>query len=526
MATLTSTPLRPDDDHRWAAEILRSMAARGRQVAFRDVAEERTHGESRARVIALTRALVDRGLGPGDRVALVVESTADAVEAYLAVNLCGATAVQVNDRLQIAEVEEILGVVSPRALIHTGAHGARLDELLAGAGLEVVSIGGAIGCTTVDVDRMDVVPGAAVPSVAVDPAAPSIIGFTSGTTGRPKGVVHSHRNIGAIVRHMPTHDGFGWGSRCAMTGTLAFAAGIWGVVLPHLYVGGEISWMAGLPADQWVDRMVREHSTFTYAPTPLFGAFADAVRDRPEVLDHLEVVLHSGSAATREATESLVDVVGGRFTETYGMTETGAPVTTTGPDDWAPWSEAEDIYASAGRVIPLARIQAVGEDGVELPPGEVGDLVVDSPFLFDGYWNDPQETAAALRDGQMFTGDRGRLDEAGYVYVSGRSKDMIVSGGMNVYPAEVERVLAQAPGVIDVAVFGVAHERWGETVVAAVVGRPGETIDVDGVLAYARERLAGYKKPTTVHVLDELPRNANLKVRKDVLRDRFEPPQT
>lgn len=523
MPTLTSTTRPLADDPRWAAEILRSMAGRRNEVAFRDGSHTRTHGESHARAVALGRALLDRGLGPGDRVALVVESTASAVEAYLAVNLCGASAVQVNDRLQVAEIVEILDLVGPRAVIHTAGHGPRLEGPLTGAGLEVISIGGALGCTTVDVDRLQVVAGAEVPVVAVDPAAPSLIGFTSGTTGRPKGVVHTHQNIGAIVRHMPAHYGFGWGSRCAMTGTLAFAAGIWGVVLPHLYVGGQISWMAGLPADAWVDRMVREHSTFTYVPTPLFGAFADAVRARPEVLDPLEVVIHSGSAATREATESLVDAVGGRFTETYGMTETGAPVTTTVADDWAGWSQAEDIYASAGRVIPLVRVRAVGTDGAEVPTGEVGDLVVDSPFLFDGYWENPEETAAALRDGTLFTGDRGRLDEAGYVYVSGRSKDMIVTGGMNVYPAEVERVLAQAAGVAEVAVFGVSHERWGETVVAAVVPRAGEPVDVDAVLAFARERLAGYKKPTAIHVVEELPRNTNLKVRKDLLRDRFEP---
>jgi fatty-acyl-CoA synthase len=502
-------------DPRWAIELLRSMSSRGRQVAFTDGVHERTHAESHARALALAHDLGARGIGPGDRVALVVESTADAVEGYLAVNLVGATAVQVNDRLAVAEIDEILGTVSPRALLHTEAHGERLADLVAGAGLDVVALGG----------PLDVVSGASVPRIDVDPGAPSIIGFTSGTTGRPKGVVHTHANLGRIVRYMPIHNHLAWGSRLAMTGTLAFAAGIWGVVLPHLYLGGTISWMAGLPADEWVDRMVRERSTFTYCPTPLFGAFTAAVTERPEVLESLSSVLHSGSAATREATAALVDVIGGRFTETYGMTETGSPVTTTGPDDWAPWSGADDALASAGRVIALARVAVLGDDGAELPAGAEGELVVESPFLFDGYWENPVETAAALRDGQLHTGDRGRVDEAGFLYVMGRSKDMIVSGGMSVYPAEVERVLAQADGVADVAVFGVSHDKWGETVVAAVVARPGETVDVDGVLAFARERLAGYKKPTVIHVVDELPRNTNLKVRKDVLRDRFDQKQ-
>ena len=461
--------------------------------------------------MALAHDLGARGIGPGDRVALVVESSADAVEGYLAVNLVGATSVQVNDRLAGPEIAEILGLVGPRAVLHTAAHTERLAELTAGAGIELVALGG----------PLDVVSGARAPYVAVDPGAPSIIGFTSGTTGRPKGVVHTHDNLGRIIRYMPIHNHLGWGSRCAMTGTLAFAAGIWGVVLPHLYLGGTISWMAGLPAEEWVERMVRERTTFTYCPTPLFGAFTEAVAARPEVLESLSSVLHSGSAATREATAALVEVIGGRFTETYGMTETGSPVTTTGPDDFAPWSAADDALASAGRVIPLARVAVLGDDGAEVPSGTEGEIVVETPFAFDGYWEDPAQTAEALVDGRVHTGDRGSLDEAGFLYVLGRSKDMIVSGGMNVYPAEVERVLAQADAVADVAVFGVAHERWGETVAAAVVARAGETVDVDAVMAFARERLAGYKKPTVVHVVEELPRNANLKVRKDVLRDRF-----
>lgn len=523
MSSMTSTVPPSQRDHRWAAEIVRSMSRRRQDVAFRDGRGVRTHGESRDRAVALARALLGRGVGPRDLVALVVESNAEGVEAYLAVNLVGATAVQVNDRLQVGEIEEVLEIVQPRAVVHGAAHGPRLESLLSGRGIDVVSIGGAVGPTTIDVDALPVVVGAEVPWVPVDGEAPSIIGFTSGTTGRPKGVVHSHANIGAIVRHMPGHDGFRWGSRCAMTGTMAFAAAIWGIVLPHLYVGGQISWMAGLPADQWVDRMIRERSTFTYVPTPLFTDLAEAAAARPEVLGPLDAVLHSGSAATREAVERLVEVVGSRFTETYGMTETGAPVTTTVPDDWQPWSRADDVLASAGRTIPLVRVSAVDEQGAELPPGEVGDLVVDSPFLFDGYWEDPAETTAALRDGLLLTGDRGRLDEAGFLYVSGRSKDMIVSGGMNVYPADVERVLALAPGVREAAVFGVSHERWGEAVAAAVVAWPGERVDVGLVQAFARERLAGYKKPTVVHVVDELPRNVNLKVRKDVLRDRFDP---
>lgn len=510
----------------WAAPVIASMTRAGARTAFRDAtgAPVRTHTESRDRAVRLANALGERGIGPGDRVALVVEGTADAVEAYLAVGLTGATAVQVNDRLTVPEVTEVLDLAAPRAVIHTSGHGERLEDLLTGAGLDVVSLGAAIAPTTLTLADALASGSSTVPGDRGVCELPGIVGFTSGTTGRPKGVVHTHENLARIIRHMPAHDGLRWGSRCGFTGTLAFAAAIWGVVLPHLYVGGEISFMAGLDPETWVDRMIDERTTFTYAPTPLMGAFADAVRRRPEVLEHLDGVLHSGSLAPPESVADLVDAIGHRYVETYGMTETGAPVTATVPDDWRAGSTADDPYASAGRAVPIADVVIVDTDGRPLPNGEVGEITVATETLFAGYLDRPDLTAEAVRDGRLHTGDLGSLDAAGHLYVRGRAKDMIVSGGMNVYPAEVERVIAQADGVADVAVFALPDPRWGETVTAAVVARPGAHLDTDQLASFVRERLAGYKKPTAYHVVDALPRNASLKVRKDELVRTFSPP--
>jgi fatty-acyl-CoA synthase len=500
----------------WASDVVAAMTRAGDAVAFRGHGVVRSHRASRDRAVRLAHALRDRGVGPGDRVALIVEDRADSVESYLAVGLTGATAVQVNDRLQAGEIVEILDLCAPRLVVHTAGHAERLAPVLAGRGVDVLGAG-----TRTFEDA--VTSGSTTdPGVVVAPGTAGIIGFTSGTTGLPKGVVHTHANLERIVRHMPAHDGLRWGSRCAFTGTLAFAAGIWGVVLPHLYVGGEVSWMAGVAPDEWVDRMVAERTSFTYAPTPLMTAFAAAVRARPEVLDHLDGVLHSGSSAPREAVADLVDAIGHRYVETYGMTETGAPVTATVPDDWRTGSTASDPFSSAGRPTAISSVTILGPDGSPLPSGEVGEIVVESETLFAGYLDAPDLTAEAVPDGRLRTGDLGSVDAGGHLYVRGRAKDMIVTGGMNVYPAEVERVLALADGVGEVAVFGVTDARWGETVTAAVVARPGRAVDVDAVRAFARERLAGYKKPTTIHVVDELPRNASLKVRKDVLRHRFE----
>jgi acyl-CoA synthetase (AMP-forming)/AMP-acid ligase II len=163
------------------------------------------------------------------------------------------------------------------------------------------------------------------------------------------------------------------------------------------------------------------------------------------------------------------------------------------------------------------------DNGNELPRGSsnVGEFAVEVDTIFSGYWNNPEATAAAFHYGRYLTGDVGYVDHAGYAYIVDRKRDMILSGGANVYPAEVERVLRELEGVADIAVFGIPHERWGETVAAAIVRAPGSTLTEDEVIAFAQKSMAGFKKPTSVRFVDELPRNASQKVVKDVLRARW-----
>ncbi|MBN9618355.1 MAG: AMP-binding protein, partial [Actinobacteria bacterium] len=356
-----------------------------------------------------------------------------------------------------------------------------------------------------------------LPTVERGPDELTIVGYTSGTTGQPKGVMHTERSMSRILRHMPVHFDLRPRGRCAFTGTLSFVAGIWGVLLPHLYLGGEVSFLAGLPPDEWFDRMVAEGSTATYVPTPLADAFVEQCARRPEVLSTLRSVLHSGSKMPPTTLRRLVEVVGDRMMECYGMTETGAPVTTTEAEDWSATCAADDVYASAGRPMHLADVRIVGPDGASLPPGEAGEISVSSETQFLGYYRRPDLTAETLVDGRIRTGDVGHLDAAGYLYVTDRAKDMIVSGGMNVYPAEVEAALTGLPGLREIAVIGVPHERWGETVVAVAV-RDDPALDERAVIDAARQRIASYKKPTAVRFVDALPRTASLKVDKPALR--------
>jgi acyl-CoA synthetase (AMP-forming)/AMP-acid ligase II len=348
-----------------------------------------------------------------------------------------------------------------------------------------------------------------------------MIAYTSGTTGFPKGAVVSHRAITGCIDISLAAMRIGMFGRLAHTGSLQFSAPWWAMLLPHIYVGGLVRLLGSYTPESWFDAMARDRTTLTYVPSPLIRSFCAIGRTRPEVIDDLEVVLHSASAAPRERMAELLDLVGDRLYEGWGMTETVGPVTVTTRRDYRPGCEADDLLASVGRTVATATVANLDADGVEIPWGSdaVGELVVESDTLFSGYWNAPEATAEVFDGRRLRTGDLGRIDAAGYVYITGRQKDMIISGGANVYPAEIERVLITMDGVTDCAIFGAPHERWGETVAAAVVRAPGSSIDEDAVIAYMRARLAGYKKPTTVLFLDALPRNASMKVLKHRLRD-------
>ena len=313
--------------------------------------------------------------------------------------------------------------------------------------------------------------------------------------------------------------------RCAFTGTLSFVSGLWGVIFPHLYTGGTITFLhpytpavlgrplAGRPLD------VHLRADAVHPPVRGRAAAAAGARCCP-----LESVIHSGSPVPRSHVEDLVDVIGERYVEVWGMTEGVAPFTATTRDDWRERGQragAATSTRSAGRAFPSASVAAVGRGRPErCRRGEEGELTVAADIMFDGYLGDAAKTGASFGPHGFRTGDLGPLDEAGYVYVTGRARELIISGGANVYPAEVEAALATLPGVAECTVLGLPDERWGEAVTAVIVaarGRPAHRARTS--IAHLRTRIAGFKRPQRVYFAESLPRNASLKVRKDVVRD-------
>ena len=217
--------------------------------------------------------------------------------------------------------------------------------------------------------------------------------------------------------------------------------------------------------------------------------------------------------------EAVQTIPGAGFLQCYGMTETTGTIAMLPPEDHA--LDGNQRMRSAGKAVPGAELKVIGEDGGELPCGEVGELICKSPSNMIGYWNLPDATRGALKDGWMHTGDAAYMDEDGYVYIQDRIKDMIISGGENVYPAQVESAIYGHPAVSEVAVIGVPDETWGEAVKACVVPKPGTTVDPDDIIAFTRERLAGFKVPKTVEVIDAMPRNPRGKILRRELRAPF-----
>jgi acyl-CoA synthetase (AMP-forming)/AMP-acid ligase II len=472
----------------------------------------------------LANALLGLGLEPGDRVGALLDDSAEYVELYLAVAKAGLVMVPINARLRAAEADYPLADSGARALFFSDGLAGDVAELEGIEELTLVSVGGAEGPESHDFEEL-LAKGAASRPMAPQPTDPYIIGYTSGTTGRPKGAILTHRSVLAIARLNSVAYRLPLFSVAALTGSMSFVATVPAHIIAHLYLGGTLLVMGRWDAEDLIATIEAERATFFYMPSPLITEFVEVAARQPKRWASLESILHSGSRAAPEKLRSLAEVVGGRFVEGLGMTEnSGGLITATTREDIVGESAALDVFASAGRAVAESAVEILDQDGNPTDhDGEtIGELAIRSPALMAGYWNLPEATAAVLKDGWYLTGDLGSIDPAGYVYIADRRTDLIVSGGMNVYPSEVEDFIRTMPGVAEVAVVGLPHERWGQTVTAAVIPDTTAEVDSEQVIEFCRAGLASYKKPTAVRFFADLPRTASLKLKRSEIRKQLE----
>jgi acyl-CoA synthetase (AMP-forming)/AMP-acid ligase II len=466
----------------------------------------------------LATYLLDRGLVKGDRVAVAARNTIEWPEICFALAKAGLVCVPVNVRLAPDEVAYVRDNSGCRAAIvhhdHADAFASELTDLDT-----VVEIGGSDLGSSYDEALSS---GHAVHPIPEGLTERDIyfLLYTSGTTGRPKAVVNEHRGMLAqvldtsIVTEARHND-------VLLALTPFFTAGGMVRTLAWLFLGQTIVVHTKFDPEAALDEIERRRVTMTtFIPTMLLRTL-QAQEARRRDVSSLRRISYGSAPSTPGLIVDAADILGCDLQQRYGLTEVGGQATILTPEDHrAIFAGKRHLLTSCGRETPLAEIRIVGEDGDELANGEVGEIVIRSDAVARGYWNRPDETAATFRPTGVWSGDLGRLDDEGYLYIAGRKTDMIISGGFNVYPAEIERVIATDPGVNLVAVVGVPHPEWGETPVAFVV----PTADADASSLEERLRrlchdeLAGYKQPRRFEVRSELPLGPAGKILKGELR--------
>jgi acyl-CoA synthetase (AMP-forming)/AMP-acid ligase II len=505
------------------ADIIRgqALAAPSRR-AFVEPEREWTFAELDDATSRVADGLVAAGVAPGDTVACLTRSLGAALLLAVGAAKCGAVSVPLNWRLKPGEIDYAIGVIGPKVLVADGGVFAGLAELALPSRITVLQVEG-------DDPAGEFGPWwskrpARDPGTPVAPDSVAFRMFSSGTTGRPKAVSVTHRGVLAHITHWTAPFGFKGADTVHLN------------VLPTFHVSGLVNalWVLGIggtvvtraafdPAD-FLAAIARWKVTDTFMVPTMMGAMVASPAFASTDLGSLQCVAYGGSPISLDLLLRCVRALPCGLRQVYGMTESSGCIALLQPEDHRRGLDRPEILRAAGRPGAHFDIRIVEpRTGAACGEGEVGEIWVRSDQNFDGYHKDPAATAQAFPDGRpgwYRTGDAGYMSE-GLLYVSDRIKDMIITGGENVYPVEVEQVLVTHPAVRDVAVIGVPDETWGESVRACVVLRPDTTAGEADLIAFTRDQIAHYKCPRSVVFVEEIPRNPSGKILKTVLRERY-----
>jgi malonyl-CoA/methylmalonyl-CoA synthetase len=469
-----------------------------------------TYGDMLAASSAMANALVARGVRPGDRVAVQVEKSAEALMLYLGALRAGAVYLPLNTAYTLAELDYFITDAEPRLVVASPGAAAGLAPIAAKVGAAVETLGAAGDGSLVGL--ADGLPKTFddVPRRPDDLAA---ILYTSGTTGRSKGAMLSHRNLASNALVLKDAWRFTRDDRLIHALPIFHTHGLFVATNITLLSGASMFLLPRFDADTVIGLMPR--ATVMMGVPTFYVRLLQHSRLTRAAAAHMRLFVSGSAPLLAETHRAFAERTGKAILERYGMTETN--MNTSNP------YEGERVPGTVGPPLPGVSLRVVDpESGAKLPQGEVGMIEVKGDNVFQGYWRMPEKTAAEFRDDGFFiTGDLGLIDARGYVHIVGRGKDLVISGGYNVYPKEVEGEIDRLPGVVESAVIGVPHPDLGEGVTAVVVPKAGARLDEGGILAALDGRLARYKQPKRVVFVDDLPRNTMGKVQKNLLRERF-----
>lgn len=495
------------------------------KVGARDSQRSLSFAQWQQRSQALAGGLQGLGLVKGDRVAVLAYNRVEWMEVYTALAAAGMVAVPINFRLMTPEIDYILAHSEARALIVQDNLLERVAGLPAQAHLaleHLIVLGESQDSRYLDYEEVMAHGHGQFKAEGVQPADLCAIMYTSGTTGRPKGVMRSHEGSSLIAMATALEMRFTSNDVGLMVMPLCHANSLYfSQTFLHLGATCVVDDSPSFDAVRLLTKLASERISFTsLVPTHyiMMLALPEAIKRQHDVSAVDKLMISSAPARKDTKLAIMKFFSNARLHELYGSTEAGW-VTLLRPD------EQIDHLGSVGREwAGSGPIRLLDENSREVPDGEVGELFSWTPYAFDGYWKSPEKTAESFRGNWCSVGDMARRDEQGFIHLVDRKSNMIISGGENIYPSEVEGVIGSCPGVRDVAVIGVPHEKWGEAVHAVVVLHDGEVLTQEELITWCRNRMAGFKRPQSVSFIadGEMPRNATGKILHRVLKAQFQ----
>jgi len=488
-----------------------------------------TYRELGERVDRLSTGLKSLGLGKGDRVAILSLNCHRYLELYYGVAQIGAASVPLNFRVPPGEIKYIIDHSGAATVMVDQSFRPIIDQLrpeLAGVRhfiyLAESSPPGA-SCPEGYMTYEEVLAGGQATFEDPGPDENDLVGlfYTSGTTGEPKGVMLSHLNIVSNVdnaRAVYQGNSDDIYLHAAPTFHLADAA----TVFSNMSQGIKQVFIPRFEPKAVLEAVSREHVTLLLLVPTMLNFLLQSPELGSYDLSSVRQITYGASPIAPELLRRAMRTLGCRFFQGYGLTEASPLLTVLRPEDHEVSGEASARLASCGKAVPGVEVRVVTDDGVEVAPGEVGEIIARGPNIMVGYWQRPEDTAAAVRDGWLHTGDLARVDQDGYIYLVDRKKDMIVTGGENVFSTEVEAALYAHPAVKEAAVIGIPDNDWGEAVHACVTLMEEGKVTPDELVEFCRSRLANYKLPRSIDFFDgELPKGGSGKILKKELRERY-----
>jgi acyl-CoA synthetase (AMP-forming)/AMP-acid ligase II len=496
--------------------IKRGRALYGQQTALIFEARRFTFAEQAARMARLANALLAKGLRKQDRVAVLARNCSEYIECFGAGELAGFVTINLNSRLAQAELAAICQDCQPSVLIYSEEFATRANDIAAQVSSIRMRIG--FGGEGAAYESLIDAASAEIPAVLPDAGDTAYIMYTSGTTGGSKGVMISHAAMTEATRMLSCESGILPTDKAL-------------IVMPLFHLGGKIEQMnfslmgatvvlkTVFEPDDILATIEREKITAGHFAPLMVQRMLDVLDTKPYDVTTLRCVHYASAPMPVPVLRRAIDKMGPIFVQVYGMTECLVCTILKAHHHLLDASDAERRrLASAGQPVLGNEVRIVRDDGSTCETGEIGEILFRSPTAMTGYWNKSTMSAEMLRDGWLHTQDLGFVDEAGFVFVVDRKKDMIISGGENIYSWEVEEALRAHPDVAEVAVIAVPDKAWGESVKACVQLRPGSVATADALIEHTRTLIASYKKPRSVDFFESLPRLFNGKIDKKALR--------